>query len=139
MSSSLLEDMKVPVRAKLSALWTSLMFCYVYGDYFEFYVPGKLQDMLQGKMGPVGPVSQGMLVATSIVMLVPSLMIFLSLVLPPAISRWLNVGVGLLYTLLVLSIMAEGAWAFYMLLAGVEGVLTSLVVWYAWRWPRSGR
>lgn len=116
------------------------MFCYVYGDYFELHVPGKLQDMLQGKMGSIGAVSQGMLVATSIVMLVPSLMIFLSLALPPAISRWLNVCVGLLYTLLMLTIMAEGAWAFYMLLAGVEVVLTSLAVWYAWRWPRqSGR
>lgn len=27
----------VPVRIKLAALWTSVMFCYIYADYFEMY------------------------------------------------------------------------------------------------------
>ena len=39
---------------KLSALWASTMFCYIYCDYFELYVPGKLDGMLQGKIGPLG-------------------------------------------------------------------------------------
>ena len=43
-----LEDIKVPVRYKLSAMWASVMFCYIYVDYFELYVPGKLQGMLDG-------------------------------------------------------------------------------------------
>ena len=136
MSSGRLEYTRVPIKTRLSALWASVMFCYVCGDYFELHVPGKLQDMLQGKMGSLGAVSQEILVATSMVMLVPTLMIFLCHAVPAAIGRWLNIGVGLLYTLLMLSILAEGAWTFYMLLAGVEVVLTSLVVWYAWRWPR---
>jgi len=131
-----LEDIKIPMKIRIAALWTSVMFCYVYGDYFELYVPGKLQDMLQGKMGTIGGVTQGMLICTLMIMAVPSLMIFLSLALPPAISRWLNVVVGLLYTLLVLATLFDGGWAFYMLMAGVEAVLTSLIVWSAWRWPR---
>ncbi len=81
MSSPALEDTKIPVRIKLSALWTSVMFCYVYGDYFDLYVPGKLQDMLQGEMA-LGTVTQGMLFGTSILMAVPSLMVVLS-------SSWL--------------------------------------------------
>ena len=44
-----LEDVRVPTRYKLSAMWTSVMFCYIYVDYFELYVPGKLQGMLEGK------------------------------------------------------------------------------------------
>jgi len=28
-----LQDVKVHVKAKLASLWTSLMFCYIYGDY----------------------------------------------------------------------------------------------------------
>ncbi len=36
-----LEDFKVNVKIMLSALWTSVMFCYIYGDYFELYVPKK--------------------------------------------------------------------------------------------------
>ena len=54
------------------------MFCYVYGDYFGLYVPGKLQDMLGGK-GPVGPVSEASLVATALLLALPGLMVFLSL------------------------------------------------------------
>jgi hypothetical protein len=38
----MLDDLKVHVRLKLSSLWAALMFCYLYGDYFGLYVPGKL-------------------------------------------------------------------------------------------------
>lgn len=27
-----LDDVPVPIKIKLAALWTSVMFCYVYGD-----------------------------------------------------------------------------------------------------------
>src|ERR1700734_4344197 len=47
------EDSKVPVRFKLFALWTSAMFFYIYGDYFELFQPGKLQDMFSGRT-PLG-------------------------------------------------------------------------------------
>ncbi|HVF33953.1 MAG TPA: DUF6326 family protein [Candidatus Saccharimonadia bacterium] len=130
-----LEDTRVPVRFKLAALWTSLMFCYIYCDYFQLYVPGKLQDMLDGEMG-LGAVTQQMLVGTSVLMAVPSLMIILSMALPATFSRWLNVGAGLFYAAIMLLILVGGAWAFYMLFATIEIILALLVVWYAWRWPR---
>jgi len=37
------QDITVPVRFKLFALWVSVLFFYIYGDYFELYQPGKLQ------------------------------------------------------------------------------------------------
>ena len=138
MASIALEDTRVPVRFKLAALWTSLMFCYVYCDYFQLHVPGELQDMLNGKMA-LGTVTQGMLVGTTILMAVPSLMIFLSLVLPAVVSRWLNVVAGLFYAAIMLLILFNGAWAFYMLFATIEVILTLLAVWYAWSWPRQPR
>jgi uncharacterized membrane protein len=63
-------------------------------------------------------------------------MICLTLVLPAAASRWLNVGAGLFYAAIMLLILLNGAWAFYMLFAGIEVVLTLLAAWLAWRWPR---
>jgi hypothetical protein len=42
-----LDDIKIHVKLKLSALWASVMFCYIYGDYFELYKPGKLQNGAQ--------------------------------------------------------------------------------------------
>ena len=131
-----LEDLPVPVKIKLASLWTSVMFCYVYGDYFELYIPGKLQGMLQGQMEPFGSVTQGVLVNTAILLALPALMIFLSIALPAAYSRWLNILVGFFYTGVMLLIALGGGWAFYILFAVIEVVLTLLIVWTAWRWPR---
>jgi hypothetical protein len=35
-----LEDYRVPVKLKLSALWASLMFCYIYADFSAYSAPG---------------------------------------------------------------------------------------------------
>jgi hypothetical protein len=37
---STLQDTRVPLRIRLAGLWTSLMSCYIYGDYFGLYAPG---------------------------------------------------------------------------------------------------
>lgn len=130
-----LDDVKVHVKLKLSALWASVMFCYVYGDYFLLYQPGKLRDMLDGNMAPLGPATQGVLLFTSVSMAIPAVMVFLSLALRPAPNRVLNIILGALYTVFVLLTM-PGAWAFYLFLGSLDVVLTALIVWHAWRWPR---
>ena len=136
MNGPALRDVPVPVRAKLSALWAALMFCYIYGDYFGLYVPGKLSGMIAGE-GPIGPISQSGLVITSVLLAVPGLMVFLSLALPPVVCRWANILFGMFY-IAVMALTMPGAWTFYILLGAVEIVLGLLTVWYAWRWPREG-
>ncbi len=129
------DDPKVNVRLKLFALWSSVMFFYIYGDYFQLYQPGQLRDMVAGKTA-LGAVSQGILLEMSAIMIVPSLMPFLSLVLPAKASRWVNIVAGALYTaIMVLAI--RGQWHFYILYGWIEIVLTALVVWYAWTWPKT--
>ena len=39
-SQSTLEDLRMPVQAKLAAAWTSFMFLYIYVDYLALYKPG---------------------------------------------------------------------------------------------------
>ena len=56
-----LEDFKINVKLKLAGLWTAVMFCYIYADYFGLFVPGRLQHMLEGRMEPLGPTTQGVL------------------------------------------------------------------------------
>jgi hypothetical protein len=132
--SLVLEDVKVHVRFKLFALWTSLMFCYLYGDYFELYQPGKLQAMIAGRMA-LGAITQGVLLGMAAVMAVPSLMAFLSLVLPAGVNRWANIILGVIYTgIMILAI--QGSWHFYIFFGLIEIVLTLLIVWYAWTWPK---
>lgn len=130
-----LHDIRVHARFRLAALWTSLMFCYVYGDYFGLYVPGKLEGMMHGNMGPLGAVTQGVLVGTALMLAVPGLMVALSLMLPAAACRWANVVLGLGYSA-IMTMTVPGAWTFYQLLGVVEIALTLAIAVVAWRWPR---
>lgn len=132
-----MEDTKIDVKIKLSALWASVMFCYIYADYFGLYVPGSLQKILSGRMGPLGPTTQGVLLGTSILMSIPSVMIFLSVALKPKLNRWLNIIFGVLFTAIIMITM--WGWRFYIYFGVIEITLTVLVVWYAWTWPRDDR
>ncbi len=40
-SSSTLEDVRVGVRLKISALWIAMLFLFAYGDIFGFFNPGR--------------------------------------------------------------------------------------------------
>jgi hypothetical protein len=111
--------------------------CYLYGDFFGLFKPGRLQSMLDGRMGPLGPTTQGVLAGTALMMAVPSTQVFLSLALPARVARWANVVFGLLFTLIMLATM-PGAWTFYVLLGVIEVALTLAIVAYAWTWPRAG-
>lgn len=137
-NQSHLDDAKVNVRIKISALWTTLMFCYIYADYFELYVPGKLADMIAGNIGPLGQVTQVKLIGTAILLAIPTLMIFLSIVLSPKIARWANIIFGAVYTLVaVATICAPGAWIFYRIFCALEILLTLSIIWNAWHWPKN--
>lgn len=130
----MLDDVRIHVRFKLCALWCAVVLCYLYGDYFELYQPGKLQGMLSGRMA-LGPISQNVLLAMAALLAIPSVMVFLSLVLPATIDRWANIAFGILYTAIMI-LAIQGAWRFYVLLGVIEIFLTALIVWYAWTWPK---
>lgn len=130
-----LQDVQINIKFKLSALWVSVVLCYIYGDYFGLYVPGTLQSMIDGQMGPLGATTQGVLLFTSAMMAIPSLMVFLSLALKPKLSRWLNIIFGFIYTAIMILSMI-GAWNFYIFFGIIEASLTLLIVWHAWNWPK---
>jgi len=131
----MLENPKVNIKIKLSALWTSVLFCYIYGDYFELYVPEKVDSLVNGVNILDSPTK---LLIASIVLAIPSVMIALSILLKPKINRWLNIIFGTLFTLMMLLIAINSltAWYnFYVFLAILESIITFLIVWYAWKWP----
>ena len=45
MTKRILEDVKVNVKWKISALWIAMMFLYVYADIFGFSQPGAIELM----------------------------------------------------------------------------------------------
>jgi hypothetical protein len=131
-----LEDFKVNVKIRLSALWTSLMFCYIYGDYFELYVPKKVEGLVSGENLLDSPMK---LFVATILLTIPALMIFLSIMLKPKLNRLLNLIFGTLYTALMLLIAFKSiaTWlTFYVFLAIVESLISSIIVWNAWTWAK---
>jgi len=133
------QDVRVHVRLKLFALWSSVMFLYIYQDYFMLWQPGQLQGMTAGKM-PFGGNPQAALLGMSGLMVVPCLIPFLSLVLPVQLNRWLNMIFGVVYSLIMIATFAlERGWYFYLMYGLIEVILTLLIVWYAWTWPEEAR
>ena len=133
---SQLSDIKIDIKLKLSALWTSVMFCYIYCDYFELYTPEKLDHMINGTT-IFGSGDQGVLLGLSSIMLITSLMICLSVLLPATINRILNIIVGFIMTLMLAYVSYIAGWYFYKMYAGIETIITLIIIWYAWNWPKS--
>ena len=130
-----LEDVKIPVKLKLSALWAATLFLYAYGDIFGFFRPDVIESVKAGKIAGF-QINQVSLLAVSIYILIPSAMVFLALVLKPEVNRWANLIISVAYfATIVLSAIGE-TWAYYIFLSFAESVLTLLIVWHAWKWPR---
>ena len=130
--AKLLEDLKINLKIKLSALWAAVMFLYVYADIFQFYVPGFIEEIIAGD-APIG--SQASILGASILMVIPSVMVFLSLFLPAKANRMANIIVGLAQSGLMITTFLLPSEVFYYFLGTVEIMITLLIVWLAWNWP----
>lgn len=131
-----LTDFNINVKIKLAVLWTSVTFLYIYGDYFELYVPKKLTGIIDGNSMLDNPVK---LFLASLLLAIPSLMIILSVLLKPLLNKWLNIVFGVFFTaiMLLIAVTSYSEWrAFYVFYAIVESVLTALIVWTAFNWPK---
>ena len=129
------EDFKINVKIKLAFLWASVTLCYLYGDYFELYVPKQVEGLLHGENILNSPVK---LLTASVLLSVPAIMIVLSLTLKPKYNRMLNILFGIFFTAIMLFIAFTSItpWRmFYVFFAIVESVITALIVWFAWKWP----
>ena len=103
-SSSTLEDVRVGVRLKISALWIAMLFLFAYGDIFGFFNPGQIEEVISGEISGI-EITQVFLLAVSVYIAIASVMIFLSLVLRPTVCRWTNIVLAILYSV---SIVAFG-------------------------------
>lgn len=131
-----LQDHPVHVKHKLAALWASATLCFLYGDYFDLYVPGTVEGLLRGKNNLDSPVTLG---AAAILLLIPAVMVSMSLVLRPNVNRRANLIVGAFFAVFVglVGVSSLQVWrTFYVIYAAVELLLTLSIVWHAWRWPR---
>ncbi|MFC2054749.1 DUF6326 family protein [Chloroflexota bacterium] len=134
-SATILEDVNVNIKTKLSILWATLMFIYIYVDIFRFFQPGELENILAGKVW-IFEITQTWALSAMIIMTIPSLMVFLSLTLKAKVNRWTNIIMGILHIAIAIGNVIGETWAYYIFGGVVEVVLLSLIVWYAWKWPK---
>ena len=78
-------------------------------------------------------------IGTLIILAISSIMVGASIILKPKINRILNIVFGTLFTLMMLLIGVNSLtewYSFYAFLAFLESIITALIVWYAWKWPK---
>ena len=131
-----LEEIKVSVKLKLAALWTSFMFLYIYVDHFAIFMPSKIEDILKGKVF-VFDITQEFLLTALVSVTIPALMIFLSVALPAKVNRWANIIIAALYIPFTLFNLSGETWMHMVFGAAVEVVLLCIIIRYAWKWPRT--
>ncbi|WP_439657763.1 DUF6326 family protein [Lentzea sp. HUAS TT2] len=132
-----LEDPRIPVRAKLAAAWTSVMFLYAYVDIIAFFKPGVIDDIEVGVVWEFD-VSQTLLTTFLVLMAIPILMIVLSMTLPARANRITNLVVASVQIpYAAFNVVGETWTYFYGLGIALEVVLLVLVLRYAWTWPRT--
>lgn len=132
-----LADQPIPVKVKLAAAWTSFMFLYAYVDILNFYTPGTVSDILDGRVFEFA-LSQTFSTSALTLMAIPILMIALSVTLPARVSRIANLIVAALYVPVTVFNLAGETWiAFYGLGVALELILLTLILRYAWTWPRT--
>ena len=134
-NSRILEDMRVGVGLKISALWVAVLFLFAYGDIFGFFQPGHIEEISGGEISGI-EITQVFLFAASVYIAIASVMVFLSLVLRPTVNRWANIVLPILYVASIVASVIGEDWAYFFLLSSVESALLLLIIWYAWTWPR---
>ena len=135
-SQSTLEDLRMPVQAKLAAAWTSFMFLYAYVDILGFFKPGTIDAILVGVVWEFD-VSQVFVMVALSLMAVPILMVFLSMTLPARANRLMNLIVAPIYVVVsAFNALGESWTYFYGLSIGLEVLLLAFILRSAWTWPR---
>ena len=136
-AGSALEPLRVNARVKISALWVSMLFVFLYVDLFSLYRPDVRSDLEAGELGGF-TIGQGFLLGITAYVVVPSLMVFGTLVLPPRVCRVANVALSVLYALTIIAgAVDERSQAYYVVGSVLEVVLLAAIVSYAWRWPKA--
>jgi hypothetical protein len=123
---------QVDVRIRMAALWATTMMIFAYVDLFSLFRPDFRAALDEGKVF-VFDVGQAFLLGATVYVIIPSLMIYLSLVMPRRLNRIVSISLAGIYAITILG-GAIGEWNYYVLGSAVEFVLLALVIRHSWTW-----
>ena len=122
----------IDIRLKIAALWTATLLIFGYVDLFSLYRSDVRADLDAGRLFAFD-VSQTFLFFTTLYIVLPSLMIYLTLVLPRGTSRVLNIALAAVYAVTIVgSAVGEGATFWWV--APLRPCFSAPVVYHAWTW-----
>lgn len=128
---------KVNTKIILCVLWIAVMFLYVYADIKTLFQPDIPEKIMSGELAGF-TINETFLLLAAILMSIPVIMIFLSLILKPNINRWLNIIVSSFHIVLIIltQFTPEKFWYYYIYYQSLEAIIHILIIIYAWKWPR---
>lgn len=121
-------------KAILSTLWIFVLFNMIFRDIHELFRPGLLAEMMTGTVNGV-QMNDGLLLLAAVMLEVAIAMVVLSRVLKYSLNRWANISAGAITILLVVvnNTTPDLDDIFF---ATIQVLALSLIIWYAWRWPK---
>jgi hypothetical protein len=119
-------------RIVISSLWATMLFVFAYVDIFALFRADVLEQALAGRVA-VFDVSQTFLALTTLYVVIPSLMIFLTMVLPRGINRAANIVLAGLYILTIAASCVGETWIYFWIGSLLEVALLLEVARRAWK------
>lgn len=122
------------VKTRLSTVWIFLVLNYLYCDLFGLMDVNLLKQYLTGRVAGI-ELTQGFLMAASVLMELPMLMVLLSRMLEYRFNRWAHIVAGtLMAAVQVGSLFIDSPTLYYIFFSAIEITALAYVVWYAWQW-----
>ena len=129
------DSSRIDTRLRISALWIAVLFIFAYVDLFSLYRPDVRADIEAGTVYAFD-INQTFLFLTTLYVIIPSLMVYLTLIMRPPLNRLVNIVVVAAYGLTIIG-SAVGEWNYFILGSVAEAILLALVIHHAWIWPKA--
>ena len=120
-------------KTRIAVLWVFMAVAMSAHSIVYFLEPGAIAEIEAMQL------SAGMLLFMALFWWVPLVMAVLSLTLKDSANRWANFVLGIVFTILNIVHLTEHLAqpsAYLILLIGSTVVVTGLIAWFAWRWPK---
>lgn len=119
----------INTRIILAATWVVATLLYLYGDVFRI----NSGDMAKKSLAEMN-LNQYIWLGLAVLMMIPILMVFLNLVLPEPVCRWVNMIVAVFFFLFNLVGLPTYASLYDKFFIAVSMVFNLVTFWYAIRW-----
>lgn len=118
-----------PQRILLAGAWVSLMLIYLLGDVIRIFAGHAEPGAVDGQ-----EVAGWVWTLSSAIMLLPIAMILVSLMVPAAPLRWIEIIVSIALLIFNLAGIASYAGLYDKMLLVISFAVNGIIVWSAWTW-----